>query len=1255
MKLISPAFSPLLAAAFFIPAATQAAELAYEGFDYPVGIANTTGQLGGHGWNGVWRTVNNGSADIVSGSLLPASAPAGYDLRAVGNSCFLPNNRRVGRRVDTSLTGPFGTAGYRDANGRIGADGKTIYISFTQQPNATGSYYEFEFHRGDLGDPGRIAGIGNDQGGTNVNLRAPNGTHTVIGPGDTNVNFYVVRIDFKNGNDDVRVYRNPTSATEPASPTLLKELAADMSFDGISFGAFVGSGRVVTHDEVRLGETWEDVTVPPPAQPAFAEQPHPTTSYAGGTVLLKARATGQPLPAYQWFKGVNPISGQTGATLTLSNVQPGDAGSYHVTATNTGGVAVSSDAQVNVIAAPAGLLAYEGFDYTPGTGNLPGKPGGLGWGAPWTNVDAGGVNVQSGNLLAGTNGPNGFDDQSLGNSAFTPNNQRDGRLLDTTPGGRLGTAGYIDGSGNVGADGKTIYLSFVQQPDGTSKFYEFEFHRGNLGDPGRIGGIGNDTGNPTVALRTGGTTTLIGPGSTGVNLYVVRIDFKPGNDDVYVYQNPVSATEPAVATLTKIAASDMSFNGLSIAAFDSGRTVKHDEIRVGQNWSDVIFGTSRRELVWVGDGTANEWNLTAANWTAGSGSTAFVDGDPVTFDDTGSDSPAVNVTTSVNTASLTVNNELNDYTLGGVGTIITSGGLVKSGAGSLTLNGTANLSSALVVNGGDVQLNGTFTGGGGLNVNAGTTTLAGTSSLNGLVSTNGNLSITGPTAITGGAPFVWIGNFPGADSTMTIDAGGSLTMTGALADSLVFGRDGGSGALIQNGGTLTYNPTNRAEAYLGASTSPATTASYTMNDGTLEMSEKRLALALGPVTSRLTQNGGAIHVRQLDLGSTLPAGPGTGILDLTGGILTIGAGGITSGSGQSEINLGHATVAAAADWSSIRDMTLTGTGGSTTFDTSTFEITLGGFLSGDGGLIKIGTGTLVLNGFNAFTGPLAVNAGTLAGIGSIDSDLSSLTVASGATLAPGDGGIGFFFSAGPVDLASGSTFAVEIDSSFTTSDQLAAANGIDLTGANVTFAEIGTGIISAGTELVLIDYSGGIRTGTFTGYPEGATVAAGSNTFTINYANASRVTLTSTTVLTAYQSWAISKGLDDSPGKESAFDLDPERDGFSNGLEWVLGGDPLAVDQTPLVAVTSDATTGITLAFTREEASLGNVTLTVEWDTDLGGIWTSVPITQAGGSHPGGVTVGVNQAATPDAVTVNIPASNSANGHLFARLRATMP
>ena len=72
---------------------------------------------------------------------------------------------------------------------------------------------------------------------TTVNLRT-GGAQTPIGPGSTNVSFYVLRIDYHNGNDDVRVNLNPTSLTEPATPTLTMLGAGDMSFNGISFGAY---------------------------------------------------------------------------------------------------------------------------------------------------------------------------------------------------------------------------------------------------------------------------------------------------------------------------------------------------------------------------------------------------------------------------------------------------------------------------------------------------------------------------------------------------------------------------------------------------------------------------------------------------------------------------------------------------------------------------------------------------------------------------------------------------------------------------------------------------------------------------------------------------------------------------------------------------------------------------------------------------------------------------------------------------------
>ncbi|HEY1123601.1 MAG TPA: hypothetical protein VGE67_18430, partial [Haloferula sp.] len=154
---------------------------------------------------------------------------------------------------------------------------------------------------------------------------------------------------------------------------------------------------------------------------------------------------------------------------------------------------------------------------------------------------------------------------------------------------------------------------------------------------------------------------------------------------------------------------------------------------------------------------------------------------------------------------------------------------------------------------------------------------------------------------------------------------------------------------------------------------------------------------------------------------------------------------------------------------------------------------------------------------------------------------------------------------------------------------------------------------------------------------------------------ANQVRLTSTTVNNPYASWATSKGLDGSPGKDPDFEADPEGDGIANGLEWVLGGNPLASDVASLVTVTGNASSGITLEFNREETSIGMANLVVQWGANLDFNWTDVPITQAGGSYANGVVVSVNQASTPDHVTVTIPASNDVGGRLFARLLVTLP
>jgi hypothetical protein len=65
-----------------------------------------------------------------------------------------------------------------------------------------------------------------------------------------------LRIDYQPGHtDNVTIYRNPTSVTEPATPSLALTNAGNMSFNGISLGAY---GNYLAVDEIRVGATWAD-------------------------------------------------------------------------------------------------------------------------------------------------------------------------------------------------------------------------------------------------------------------------------------------------------------------------------------------------------------------------------------------------------------------------------------------------------------------------------------------------------------------------------------------------------------------------------------------------------------------------------------------------------------------------------------------------------------------------------------------------------------------------------------------------------------------------------------------------------------------------------------------------------------------------------------------------------------------------------------------------------------------------------------
>src|SRR5262249_8976114 len=80
---------------------------------------------------------------------------------------------------------------------------------------------------------------------------------------------------------------------------------------------------------------------------AVSSGPVSRTNCPGTTASFSVSATGTGL-TYQWFKASSPLAGQTGSSLTLTNVSASDSGTYSVTVSGECGGPMSSSADLTV-------------------------------------------------------------------------------------------------------------------------------------------------------------------------------------------------------------------------------------------------------------------------------------------------------------------------------------------------------------------------------------------------------------------------------------------------------------------------------------------------------------------------------------------------------------------------------------------------------------------------------------------------------------------------------------------------------------------------------------------------------------------------------------------------------------------------------------------------------------------------------------------------------------------------------------------
>lgn len=348
--------------------------------------------------------------------------------------------------------------------------------------------------------------------------------------------------------------------------------------------------------------------------PVITTQPPGGAIQQGANVSLTVAATGLGTLSYQWYSANSgpltdggSVSGATTPTLTLSNIQPGDADNYHCVITDhkatedasgeSDTTAQSATATIEVFSPNSGLVSFEPFAaYPPGV-ELEGQnptvngftngwvnPGAFGQVTPITST---GSLVYSGSgYHAGIGGKVGAVADTDG--VFNTNSGRVERLLAT----------------NLKAtdlSSQTLYLSWLfktgNEGSGTypNNYQVLGLWNGTSGNDALrrfqagIALVDFATGNYAFRVNgASGTPVNLGVApDANVHLFVAKFVLNPAvnSDSVTVWIDPtLGAGEPTGGAL--VAGTNLAFDRLTISDY-SGNSSQWDEIRWGTSFDSV--------------------------------------------------------------------------------------------------------------------------------------------------------------------------------------------------------------------------------------------------------------------------------------------------------------------------------------------------------------------------------------------------------------------------------------------------------------------------------------------------------------------------------------------------------------------------------------------------------------------------------------------------------------------------------------------
>lgn len=219
----------------------HAAELVYEGFNYPA-AAVVTAQEGGSGWNAGW--TQDGESGVVSAGGLSFTDSLGNVLNVSGLG-METTSTATARNFRTVAAGPL----------------TDVWISFLYHLPASNSLFEgISFYRGTAVqfaisnpsvDTSSTITLGNPVSGPNVSTHKGSFgiTHFVV--------LHLIEGGGTSGTDKVEAFIDPAFSATPSQPDASLQ-SANLDFDAIRIAG--QNGATLFIDEFRIGASFSDVS-----------------------------------------------------------------------------------------------------------------------------------------------------------------------------------------------------------------------------------------------------------------------------------------------------------------------------------------------------------------------------------------------------------------------------------------------------------------------------------------------------------------------------------------------------------------------------------------------------------------------------------------------------------------------------------------------------------------------------------------------------------------------------------------------------------------------------------------------------------------------------------------------------------------------------------------------------------------------------------------------------------------------------------